>query len=204
MSNFLAAIVGAVVGGGFLLIAQRLQFRAQGRAAGRALLVEMSGNAKLTLRILRIVKMAGHAAGAPADELNLSRIQELLLKHYSDRVWSTQLPLVADRFDWAVLDRCREAYSYASDYLYSLKWDAGFLDKLDLAFAKAACKFVTAARLALGPTHGSSPLAACVSRRLGHRLCQAMLGELLCGADRQKFEAHLAELEGDIEKAKQR
>jgi hypothetical protein len=75
MSNFLAAIVGALVGGGFLLVAQWWQVGAERRAAGRALLLEMLGNAWVMLRVL---KMAGRAAAVPANDskLDLARIQE--------------------------------------------------------------------------------------------------------------------------------
>jgi hypothetical protein len=91
LSSFVSAILGAIVGGVFVLIAQYLQHQSEKKAAGRGLLAEMMNNANLALR---------GVMSAPAT----------YPEHFSSQVWTGQLPLVAQLLTWAEVDKIRDAY----------------------------------------------------------------------------------------------
>lgn len=90
-SSFFSAILGAILGGAFVLIAQYLQRQSEKKAAGRGLLAEMMNNANLAVR---------GVITAPAT----------YPEHFSEQVWTGQLPLVAQLLSWTEVDKIRDAY----------------------------------------------------------------------------------------------
>jgi hypothetical protein len=148
LDGLIGAFVGAAVSAGALLFAQWRQHVKEGTAAVRALLVEMMRNATVALTVSdtaeQFFKARQAQLSAVSSPPNLSEIEKLFLKDYSDRTWSEQLPLLADRFDWTTLKACREAYSYASTYFYSIAADGDVFGLLTGAFATATRKFTIA------------------------------------------------------------
>jgi len=179
LDGLIGAFVGAALSAGAVLFAQWRQHVKERTAAVRALLVEMMRNATVALKVSETAERCSNARHAPpsvaSSSPNLSKMEKLFLKDYSDRTWSEQLPLLADRFDWTTLKACREAYSYASTYFYSIAEDAAVFDSLTGAFATATRKFTTAIERA----------------RDSHKWIH---GKLLRRAEQREFESELENL----------
>ncbi len=98
LSTILSAIVGAFIGGVFVLFAQYKQRQDELKAAARGLLAEMMNNTNLALRGIM---------SAPVT----------YPEHFSIEVWTGQLPLVAQLLSWTDLDKIRDAYDIQSSVL---------------------------------------------------------------------------------------
>jgi hypothetical protein len=92
------SIVGGFVGGCFVLVGVRSQFRRQSKAALRALMAEVVGNKESAVDMTKSLSttfLAGHADPS-------------WLKH---SIWDSQLPYVVQIFDEGTLRTVRYAYS---------------------------------------------------------------------------------------------
>ncbi len=185
LDGLMGAFVGAALSAWAVLFAQWRQHVKERTAAVRALLVEMMRNATVALTVSNTAEQFFKARqaqpSATSSAANLSEIEKQFLKDYSDRTWSEQLPLLADRFDWATLKACREAYSYASTYFYSIAANADGFGLSTGAFATATRKFTIAIERA----------------RDSHRWIH---GKLLRRAEQREFEDELKHLTESAQK----
>jgi hypothetical protein len=99
LSQLVAAVAGGAVGGYFVLLGVRAQFKSQSRAACRALLVEVRGNyealAGMTERL------------ATGGDWETGKPNPGWLSH---SVWSSQLPFVAQELDARTAELVIKAY----------------------------------------------------------------------------------------------
>jgi len=199
MGNFFAAIAGAIVGGGFVVLAQWWQRQSERRAAGRALLIELMGNAKQALHAAKTMRdlmpvRAGERVAPDKSKLDLELVQRLLREAYSSRVWSEQLALLADRFDWPSLNYCLSAYADAAVYFQSVSVSPDILGVMADAFATLAERFAKACALLLTRPHNGCSLP------LREMLQGIASNELVGGIEQQKFEADLRSVKKEIER----
>lgn len=138
---WVGSLVGAVVSGLLVLAAQWYGRIRERTAAVRALLVEMKRNAVVALESKQFVDPLLGNHGADSSGLDWPQLEKVLRRDYSNYVWTTQLPLLADRLTWDELTECSEAYSYASLYLESIGRHGEGTKYLGPAFGASACRF---------------------------------------------------------------
>lgn len=139
------ALLGAVISGLMVLLAQWYQGVRERRSAVRALLVEMTGNAKAARMAMDVARVAGNGTSRPESAVDWEKIQGMITEQYSTHVWTNELPLLADRLTWMHLAACMEAYSYAQSYIAHIKEHGNGIKFLDKAFSTCGMKFLDAA-----------------------------------------------------------
>src|SRR6516225_9079155 len=95
-------VVAALIGGGFVLKAVRLQFRQQSEAALRALIIEADDNAKIALQMVQATDDRNKADCFPQLGPDPGWLRRA--------VWDSQLALVLQVLDQETLASVSEAY----------------------------------------------------------------------------------------------
>jgi hypothetical protein len=100
MEAIVAAVLGGLVAGGFVVVGVAIQFRRQSMAALRALMVEVASNKEAAADMTQNRQ--------PATPFVPGRPDPGWLKH---SIWDSQLPYVVQLFDEDTLILARHAYS---------------------------------------------------------------------------------------------
>jgi hypothetical protein len=97
-TNVFAALVGAVVGGTFILAAQALDFRRRNIVAARLLLAEMKANASLARKMVETPAPNGYPQEGPSPAF------------FNTRVWESRAVLMPEFLDPNMIALLTEMY----------------------------------------------------------------------------------------------
>jgi hypothetical protein len=164
-----SAVIGALLGGYFLLRQQRNQRCDEMRAAARAVLSEMLDNAR---------------EAAFAQGLVMPPLPFTASDRFSRATWSEQLPLVAQLLNWQALLKVRRAYNSGSTVFRLV--ESGIKSSADQANTRRI-------------TTELKDLLVGVAQEFEESLKLFPLGLLLNGEERTDFDSELVKLRDEIE-----
>jgi len=113
--NVFAALLGAVVGGTFILAAQSLDFRRRGIVAARLLLAELKANAALSTKMVGTSTPSGrYPQEGPSPAF------------FSTRIWDSRATLMPEFLDPDRIELLTEMYGYIDSLMRSRLDDGSY------------------------------------------------------------------------------